>query len=1025
MESRDGRRRSGSRGALASLASIAVVATLGAAGVSAAEARGQSEHAARLVLKPRQGEIVRSNHVTIRVRSRDLSGVLRARLNGVDVGGEFGRTRKGVRRLQASVSHGLHHGRNVLKVRVRRRGKPPRREKIRFAVGRHRPLVGAGRDRSVVIDSRSQLRGKVKRAPNGRPLERVRWRLIDGPRGARGVATRAKGVRAKLSSPRGLGTGFRPSVPGTYRVQLKRGSGPTAVWDRVTVQALPPSPLVPIETLVGGTPPQHHVGIRVGGKLYGNDGHTGLQVLVLERKTLGFVSNRVFGTGDDDDLMKTIDALDDTKLVIMAATGKSTEVYQQLAIDKPLARIGVPGLCGSHPCNEVPYPGRLSAIGVPGMAKGEADWNFVDMVPQSGPRPMNGYLTRDQNYNYGFVPSEREPFSYGAKQVSPCSPGDPPDRCSDVHVGYRVGIRDARTLAPRPGNGQMFDTNGRGLTSEQQTAEANRMAATLNAAAAPPPGYDCSTEPCVAARGHVVTIQAVSNRRTGESSYPAPIGAVSAPAMAQLAQAVAKVGGTRNAFNRSASVAGSPASGGAVYTLVGWVGAPEGGGAEVASGVDGAGDAPVLSGVLQPDRSSQFRPVQVTNSANDTDLLSSLMLEPPTSGWPLDDDSGAKRAIAYLGKQDSRLGGDPRAAYWIQTWTEATTDSIVNKLGSVPYPSDANFTEDAFKAARNQLIEELGWVGRVRTHLSNLSYPFVDTCKDKCWAAAHDIADQVYEAARKPDDEVAFRWIEFTESILHLLGPVTDDVSSEIGTALELGVWAFGATERGSPTDSEVRIKADKLGTELLDQANNVNDAFRRMGDVIVGDYAKLSVLGPQAGCISSEPDCEFPFSEADRVDATALVYRSIERVAYEKLLPLGFHMLTLTRHTFDGNTTRPAAPDYHDYGCASDNPRTAFYPWINYPPLASTSLLQELDPAGAASGWDTFVFAAPRGLFDQHGTPPSDQILTRMFDPVSKSGDRTVGGLGMSAARLALESEPHWWYGDAEQERLECHWAK
>jgi len=48
-------------------------------------------------------------------------------------------------------------------------------------------------------------------------------------------------------------------------------------------------------------------------------------------------------------------------------------------------------------------------------------------------------------------------------------------------------------------------------------------------------------------------------------------------------------------------VHGKPQSGGAVYTLVGSNMTGEGNGAEVAAGVDGAGDAPVLSGVLRPD----------------------------------------------------------------------------------------------------------------------------------------------------------------------------------------------------------------------------------------------------------------------------------------------------------------------------------------------------------------------------------------------------------------------------------------
>jgi len=77
----------------------------------------------------------------------------------------------------------------------------------------------------------------------------------------------------------------------------------------------------------------------------------------------------------------------------------------------------------------------------------------------------------------------------------------------------------------------------------------------------------------------------------------------------------------------------------------------EGNGAEVAAGVDGAGDAPVLSGVLRPDQASRFRWAQVKNSLGPTDTLGSEVLKPPTDAWPLDDDPGAQRAIRCLGQQ--------------------------------------------------------------------------------------------------------------------------------------------------------------------------------------------------------------------------------------------------------------------------------------------------------------------------------------------------------------------------------------
>ena len=188
------------------------------------------------------------------------------------------------------------------------------------------------------------------------------------------------------------------------------------------------------------------------------------------------------------------------------------------------------------------------------------------------------------------------------------------------------------------------------MTAAQQTAEADRMTAALKAVPA----------------GDLITIQVVSNRERGESRYPAPVGPIDKASMVKLADAVADAGGTRNAFNRTALQTGAPASSGATYTLVGWAGAGEGAGAKAAAGLDGAGDAPLLSGALRPGHDSELRPAEITYSTANPQTLQNLLVAKPTGAWPLDDDPGAMRAISYLGSTDQRLGPDPRSAYWTQ-----------------------------------------------------------------------------------------------------------------------------------------------------------------------------------------------------------------------------------------------------------------------------------------------------------------------------------------------------------------------
>jgi hypothetical protein len=968
-------------------------------GSATAAGTAPAAKAKRMVVSPRAGRVVRSHHVRLRVRSRGLSGVLRVRLNGVQVGDDFGRPRRGVRTLRASVSHGLRRGRNVLRVSVRRRGRAPGRATVRFFVRTKRPLVGAGRDRRVVIGSRTRLYGQVKQIMRrgGRRAARskVRWKLVGGPRRGRVRAASADTTTtppATLTSPAGLTAGFLPMAPGSYTLQLTHGAGQSATTDRVTLDAVPPSPLVPIDTMVSTNASQR--GIRVGDTTYllrdaaGSEG-TYYQVLVLDRKTLGFVWNRKYYSASA--LGNDLNGLKDTELVIVVQQpGNQPGDIGEL--NDVVGRIGVPDY-GQLPKG----PGLVSAIGVPGMARGDADVNVVPDQRFDG--RMQGYLSPDQYSNYGYVPSQRYAFNYGGKEVDPCTAGTAPP-CDNV--GYRLNVKYSRSFEARPGDNRVYNTGGRGLTAAQQTAEANRMADDLNAVAS----------------DDVVTIQTVGSRRAGETSYPAPIGAVDKATMKKLALAVARVGGTRDAFNRAALVQGKPASGGAVYSLAGWVGAPEGEGAEVGAGVDGAGDAPMLSFVLRPDRQSRLRPAQATNSNTNTDALSGLMLKPPTTAWPLDDDPGARKAIAYLGTK-AGLDDNPRRKYWTQRLDQSDTNSINKMLDLVAYPDGSkDFTLAEFTDARNQLETELLWVGKVRKYLKNLSGSFDDNALPS-WVAAQTIGDDIYKDVNKPDDQVAFRWIQFTEIMLHLLGPFTDGASAYIASALQLGAWAYGAHEGGSPSDQEVRDTADKLGALFVEQAQQAQATLLNIGDVIVSDYAKLSKLGPCAGYGSADCPKEFALSGADQVAASKHLYTSIRQMAYAELLPLAYHVFALTRHCneTDCDSDGLTPPDPGKYNCQG------YHPWSGYPRAASTSLLQELDPGGIHRGWRTFVLSVPPGATTTQGKPPSDKLLSDAFGPIDPAGDPKKGGAGLSLAQLALEKKLDYWYHNPDKEWSSCKW--
>jgi hypothetical protein len=128
----------------------------------------------QLVLSPRPGQLVRANSVGIRLQKPDSRYAIQARLNGAPIqGSSAGQSR--VSTLNASISHGLRRGTNLLRVELLQGATIVRRAAVRFNVTLNRALVGAGRDRFVVVGQPVNLRGSIAN-PSARLLNAVRRR---------------------------------------------------------------------------------------------------------------------------------------------------------------------------------------------------------------------------------------------------------------------------------------------------------------------------------------------------------------------------------------------------------------------------------------------------------------------------------------------------------------------------------------------------------------------------------------------------------------------------------------------------------------------------------------------------------------------------------------------------------------------------------------------------------------------------------------------------------------------------------
>jgi hypothetical protein len=975
---------------VALLAMLAVSLSIPAQSGAAASAKAKGK---RLVVSPRAGQVVRSHQVRLRVHSRTLTDTLRVRLNGTPIGEDFGAPRRGMRTLRASLSHGLRRGRNVLRVTVRSRRGAIRATRVRFVVRTSKHLVGAGRDRELAVDGKVQIRGAVRTKPRGDAGAKLRWKLIRAPRRSPAHDALLGGAAPlTLTSPGGRTASFRPRVPGRYTLRLSAGGGSRAASDTVTFEATPPSRLVPIDTMTAADAANgDQRGIRVGDATYllrdaagdrSAPTHGVVQVLVLDRATLGSVSNTVYT--NPQSLGPALDGIDSSKLVILAMQPGELRGYGY-TFAKSLGRIGVPNLG-----NLLVRAGEISAIGVPGMKPGDADINVTTTrtgdtnSPSHGLGSMKGYLTPDQWGNYGFVPGERKTFTFPPRPNAPCASGECLDR-----VGFRVRHLDARTLAPAAHDGEIYRTNARSFTVAQAESEARRMAADI--AAFP--------------QDDVVMIEAVSSYKPGEGIYRQPVGGISRDAMTRLANEIQLLGGTRNAFNRVATTPGAGVSGGMTYALVGWKGSHEGAGKEVATGVDGAGAAATLSVVLRRDRESLFRPVEEGGAP---DALTDLVMEEPTTKWPLDDEPRAKAALSWLGSTNKKISSDPRADYRSQPFGKADWDGVAENIEKkaytdVPPERRGDFTEAEFLKGRDQLVTELRWVGNVRSYLAKLASPISDS-EVLSYATVQDVGTRVHNEAKPPDDEATMRWLEFAEILLELAGPITHEVSSTVAGVMELGTWMFGANSNGGPVE-EIPFKANEFGKDLVAQMRQSVEMYKRMGDVIVTDPEKLAFAGENGDCSENSKTCPagWSFTNDDITRLKSDLQRTVERAAYEELLPLGFSVYGLNPQRTD------RAPDPRWYNCGT-------YPFYYYSPTAvsraTIPLLRELDPQNAKGNlWKPLVLAKPGGSDVYfHAQTMSDKALERVFGPISNTTSPDEGGLGVPLARLVPEHEWHFW---------------
>jgi hypothetical protein len=1005
------------------LSLVAMVCAHGLAGPAAAMGKSGPT---RLVASPTSGQSVRGDQVRIVVRAGPDHADLKAWLNGVSIGRRF-KVRDGARQrvLEASPIDGLRRGRNVLRVKVAKRG-GYRGATVHFEIRHRRPLGSAGTDRRVVVGSRVELHGLLRLDKSDPGPKGLRWDLVKAP--GRSALSAPKGGARASAMPTALGAGrtlsptFRPDVLGRYQLRMTASSGNGKTEDIATVYAVPPNPLITLKTSVPATEKEPQPGIQVGGEVLrapymrtnGKQGsYAGTvgdvpykavwQVIAFDRVTMALKWNRTYGLCDGDsseywcavgangnptkfNLPQELSQLGPEALLVLAShpSGGTAALAWGNPDESGFVTYGLKGI-GLPNENEpgvgeeliAARPGEMAAVAVPGLEPGDA--KFIIGGEQTG---LSGYLTPDSNApkHYFYVPSERAPFdtrsadSCGSESCTVTqfigetkfSSSVPPGQ-----AGFLVTGLDRRTLAPV--EHQIFAVAS-GLNQGDDSVGAVETAAMTS--------YIKS----LAARELMVFITSVHGPGQAQAVLFTP--GTPGATWQGLTAAITAIGGTRERFNTAATTAGSD------YTLVGYAGLEEGAGDEI------AGTGARLRGALVPNAHSIYEPQGITSGEMaPPELLMKILLRPPKpSAWPLEGNAEATEAIVAIGKQSQLLGEDVRGSYWTQLTTAELAATAREEVQHSTRPANATFSAKAFGEAKGELESELFKVKKTRIYMKELAQPANQAGKIG-WEEAGLISKELKERLEqlKEEGQAKAEYFEIAAELLEMLSlgaPEFKEVekiakfAAAAAIAAEVGQTTWEGHYTGASRAPGLEVQALQLGKQLRIQAEASEAAFARMGDVFVSDWTKLRDVGTYGGCNPLDGTCgsfeELSQNEEAEDISAAATKRSFDRVIYERLVPLAFPIWNT------GTTSNQEAKvPPQEFECEDIS-----YPFEGAPPLAYHRSLWEFDPVTQAKTWRVYLSVARSER--AYGWAP-EPMLKRMFEPVPIGNTNAeAGGLGV-----------------------------
>lgn len=1007
----------------------------------------------RLILSPQSGARVQADPLPITVRAPYGERGLKVTLNGQDITGALSDPdRRGRRTLRASASHGVRYGRNVVRVR-RTVGGRVVRARSTFTLSRARPLVGAGVDRTVPVGVPTRLNARAsrsRRAPKpaagaraaaasqpGTPAGlRMTWRLLRRPGGS--SATLQQPALLSLvqpldnllkptpnSGPQPARPLIAPDKPGRYVAALTvNDGGVQSLVDTVTLTAVMPTPLVPVDTAAtvegqrgmavgyhpaqqGGRAPQQ------GEAFYPLSSGNALQVVVLDRASLETVANQAYPASlvGIDEAAEYIGQYDDSKLVLVTAWAdpgwrqSPFPAATNLVLDVG-TKIGASNTSLLADTFESPLVnGQMTFIGVPGFPAGGA-WETWG-TPQDGARnTLDGFLSPDNNDNYAYLGTAPQPFDLGADGQSVTMQVGPTSYTASLPAGqggFTALYLDGSTLQPQPGGmaGQATYQTAN-ADGSPNLGEMQRMASDLQTA------QDKLPQLLVVVR----SIGAAPLARMGlqPPNYVGPFNGQYAGALNGLADAVAGVGGQAQWIWGMATAPVAQNS----YSLVGrgFLGAsnpsiPQGRGTDLGSAASPAPSSTHLRGLLRRDHRQHYAPSGASNAPFGT-ALSQLALAEPTP-WPGDGNPDQQAAILCIGLA-AGLGPNPRSQYWTLDADSSTWQQYQQAIGNVKASQCPAVTVPTdFTGMQTELQQEIGWLIKTKSYIGSLTQPFTDDGLSS-YADLQTLTNNVLQAVKPPPAAKA------GFNIFTIFGDIANlgDVFDVPGTGVISGIFTlagdlYAPGQQGPTTDwtANVTTASDQLGGDMAQAAQDIAGNGEKLVDIIAADYTKLSTVGQLGGCAAS-PTCprEWQFTQDDQNAVSRAYEITVNREAWGGLLPAAYpYVLETSSNTNSYNGTFEGPQEQiSGIGCDFAQPFPVSSPVFLRVGIRQTGntpflVFSNADFKGANSTTKTFP---PTSLL----TSPTN--LVAPFAALDPGGNPSKGGLGLDEYAFMTENWPY-----------------